>query len=71
MNIAKAAAEARLAQARRELGSEVLNGFANEMLNSTESEIDEEGSLWICSPQSGHWADAEKLEEFIEWMAAQ
>ena len=63
-------AEAHLAQIRRELGEEILTGLVNEKFNSTESEIDVDGSLWICNPQSGHWADAEKLESFIEWLAA-
>lgn len=62
------AAEMRLAAIRREIGPEALNGHVNEKFNSTESEVDADGSMWICNPQSGHWADADKINDFLDWL---
>jgi hypothetical protein len=50
-------------QMRRESTPEYLNAEINELLNSTESEVDEDGSVWICNPQTGHWASETELAD--------
>jgi hypothetical protein len=60
--------EMRLATLRRELGEDILNSHVNEKFNSTESEVDAEGSMWISNPQVGHWASDDKINEFLDWL---
>jgi hypothetical protein len=32
------------------------------LFNCEDAEIDEEGDIWIASPQAGHWLDADDLD---------
>jgi hypothetical protein len=58
------------AQMRRECGAEALNARINDILNSTESDVDESGSVWICNPQTGHWAGEDEIADLAERIKA-
>lgn len=38
--------------------------------NTVDNDIDEDGDVWVCDPQVGHWLDDDKLVDFANFLAA-
>lgn len=45
--------------------------LVTEWCNASEVEIDASGDIWIAKPQSGHWLNEDKKEQFVTWCTAQ
>jgi len=48
-----------------------LCDMVREKFNCEDADIDDEGSIWIARPQTGHWLSDEKIAEFADWAVAQ
>lgn len=68
MTITADKARATILQAIEYAGrAEVLDAIVD-WNNTTENDIDEKGNVWVSNPQAGHWLDAERLEEFAQFL---
>lgn len=50
-------------------GRDAVLGEVVQFRNTTENDIDAEGDVWVCNPQSGHWLNDEALIEFARSIA--
>lgn len=37
--------------------------------NTTENDVSDDGSVWVCNPQRGHWLDDDRIIEFAKFIA--
>ena len=45
--------------------------LVREFFNCSEAEADDQGDIWIASPQTGHWLAADRKAELLAWIEAQ
>jgi len=53
-----------------EAGRDLVIPAICEKFNCREADVDDDGRIWISSPQRGHWVSDENIIDFANWDAA-
>lgn len=49
-------------------GREEVMDAVVQFSNTTDNDISDEGNVWVCAPQTGHWLDDDRLIEFATFL---